>query len=60
MDALLPSLYFGMPIVASRGRFSADGAYDLIERHRVTNAFLFPTALKMMMKADPSRSPGAR
>ena len=53
MDALLPSLYFGMPIVASRGRFSADGAYDLIERHRVTNAFLFPTALKVMMKADP-------
>jgi acetyl-CoA synthetase len=53
MDALLPSLYFGMPIVASRGRFSAHGAYDLVEKHGVTNAFLFPTALKMMMKAEP-------
>ncbi|HVL57624.1 MAG TPA: AMP-binding protein [Burkholderiaceae bacterium] len=53
MDALLPSLYFGMPIVAWRGRFSADKAYELLERHRVTNAFLFPTALKMMMKALP-------
>jgi acetyl-CoA synthetase len=53
MDALLPTLYFGLPIVAQRGRFSAESAYTLIERHGVTNAFLFPTALKMMMKADP-------
>ncbi len=53
MDALLPTLYFGKPIVASRARFSADGAFTLMEKHRVTNSFLFPTALKMMMKAVP-------
>ncbi len=53
MDALLPTLYFGRPIVASRARFSAEGAFRLMERHRVTNSFLFPTALKMMMKAVP-------
>ncbi len=53
MDALLPSLYFGKSIVAYRGRFSAERAYDLLARHRVTNSFLFPTALKMMMRADP-------
>ncbi|MGD9943142.1 MAG: acyl-CoA synthetase [Burkholderiaceae bacterium] len=53
MDALLPTLYFGRPIVAHEGRFAADQAFDLIERHSVTNAFLFPTALKMMMKAEP-------
>ncbi|UCE30337.1 MAG: AMP-binding protein, partial [Burkholderiales bacterium] len=59
MDALLPSLYFGMPIVAYRGRFSAETAFELIARHRVTNAFLFPTALKMMMKASgAARPPG--
>ncbi|HMN64091.1 MAG TPA: AMP-binding protein [Burkholderiaceae bacterium] len=53
MDALLPTLYFGYPIVAQRGRFSPERAFDLLERHRVTNTFLFPTALKMMMKHAP-------
>ena len=53
MDALLPSLYFGRPIVAQRGRFSPEGAFELLERHGVTNTFLFPTALKMMMKHAP-------
>lgn len=53
MDALLPVLYFGQPIVGYRGRFSADVAFRLLERHGVTNTFLFPTALKMMMKACP-------
>jgi acetyl-CoA synthetase len=54
MDALLPTLYFGQTIIASRARFSAEHAFKLMERHQVTNTFLFPTALKMMMKAVPS------
>jgi acetyl-CoA synthetase len=54
MDALLPALYFGKPIVGYRGRFSAETAFHLLEKYRVTNTFLFPTALKMMMKAYPS------
>ncbi len=54
MDALLPSLYFGMPIVGYRGRFSAETAFRLMEKYGVTNTFLFPTALKMMMKAVPA------
>lgn len=53
MDALLPSLYFATPIVACRARFSADLAFQLLERHAVTHTFLFPTALKTMMKAHP-------
>ena len=53
MDALLPSLYFGRPIVAWAGRFSADLAFGLMQQHRVTHTFLFPTALKAMMKAYP-------
>ncbi|KPF69027.1 AMP-binding protein [beta proteobacterium AAP99] len=53
MDALLPALYFGAPIVGYRGRFSAQVALELMQRHGVTNTFLFPTALKMMMKAYP-------
>jgi acetyl-CoA synthetase len=55
MDALLPTMYFGFPIVGTRGRFSPERAFELMQRYRVTSAFLFPTALKMMMKsvADP-------
>ncbi len=53
MDALLPSLYFGRPIVAWNGRFAPDVAFELLQRHRVTHTFLFPTALKAMMKACP-------
>jgi acetyl-CoA synthetase len=53
MDALLPSLFFGRPIVACSARFSPDLALDLLQRHRITHTFLFPTALKAMMKAHP-------
>ncbi|HEX6703402.1 MAG TPA: AMP-binding protein [Albitalea sp.] len=54
MDALLPTLYFGRPVVAYHGRFSPEKAFELMQRHRVTHTFLFPTALKAMMKAVPS------
>ena len=53
MDALLPALYFGQPIVGYRGRFDAERAFRLIERYQIRNTFLFPTALKLMMKAFP-------
>jgi acetyl-CoA synthetase len=53
MDALLPALYFGQPIVGYRGRFDAERAFRLIERYQIRNTFLFPTALKLMMKAYP-------
>jgi acetyl-CoA synthetase len=53
MDALLPTLYFGREIVAWRGRFSPESTFELLQRCRVTHTFLFPTALKAMMKAVP-------
>ena len=53
MDALLPSLYFGRPIVACNARFSPELAFTLMQEHGVTHTFLFPTALKAMMKAFP-------
>ena len=58
MDALLPTLYFGRTIVAYQGRFTPERAFDLMQRHGVTHTFLFPTALKAMMKAVPE--PAAR
>jgi acetyl-CoA synthetase len=53
MDALLPTLYFGRNIVAYKGRFTPQVAFELMQRCRVTHSFLFPTALKAMMKAYP-------
>ncbi|MEY4756361.1 MAG: Acetyl-coenzyme synthetase [Pseudomonadota bacterium] len=53
MDALLPTLFFGRPIVAYGGRFSPELAFGLMQTHGVTHTFLFPTALKAMMKAYP-------
>jgi acetyl-CoA synthetase len=53
MDALLPTFYFGQPIVGYRGRFDPESALRLMEKYRVRNTFLFPTALKLMMKAFP-------
>ena len=60
MDALLPSLYFGRPIVAFNGRFSPKLAFSLMQEHGVTHSFLFPTALKAMMKAYPHPRPQFR
>lgn len=56
MDALLPALYFGRPIVAYNGRFSPEQALTLMRQHGVTHTFLFPTALKAMMKAFPGEA----
>ena len=53
MDALLPTLYFGRRIVAYEGRFAPERAFGLMQRHAVTHTFLFPTALKAMMKTMP-------
>jgi acetyl-CoA synthetase len=53
MDVLLPSFYFGQPLVGYRGRFDPERAFRLLEKYQIRNAFLFPTALKLMMKAYP-------
>ena len=60
MDALLPTLYFGRPIVGHNGRFSPELAFELMQQHGVTHSFLFPTALKAMMKAVPVVRPRYR
>ena len=53
MDALLPTWLYGIPILGFRGRFDAERAYYLLDKYKVRNSFLFPTALKLMMKAVP-------
>lgn len=49
LDVLLPALHHGVPVVAKRfDKFTADAAYELLSKCDVTNAFLPPTALKLM------------
>ncbi len=55
-DALMPTLFHGQAILGYRGRFEPERAYHLLEKYSVRNAFLFPTALKMMMRACPRPS----
>jgi acetyl-CoA synthetase len=57
MDALLPTLFYGRPVVAFSGRFSPQLALELMRDCAITHSFLFPTALKAMMKANPG-APG--
>ncbi|MGI9132956.1 MAG: AMP-binding protein [Rhodoferax sp.] len=59
MDALLPKLYYGASIVAYHGRFAPQTALELMGQCAVSHTFLFPTALKAMMKAYPG-APGHR
>lgn len=54
MDALMPALNHGVPVVAHRmPKFDADGAYALMVEHGVRNAFLPPTALKFLRQVTP-------
>ncbi|WP_246682724.1 AMP-binding protein [Methylobacterium sp. WL9] len=49
LNVLMPSLRRGMPVVARPlGRFEPEAAFRLIADLRVTNAFLPPTALRML------------
>lgn len=49
LDVLMPALHHGIAVVACRFRkFTAEAAFDLIAREKIRNAFLPPTALKMM------------
>jgi acetyl-CoA synthetase len=59
MDALLPTLYLGRPIVAGpRLRFDPELAVRLIVETGVRNAFIPPTALRLMKAAGASLPPG--
>lgn len=49
LDGLMPTWVYGKPIVAYEGgRFDPEKACQLLGKYRVTNAFVPPTALKMI------------
>ena len=57
LDVLLPSLFHGVPVLAHRmAKFDPEHAFRIMAEHEVRNAFLPPTALRMMRQVpDPSR-----
>jgi acetyl-CoA synthetase len=53
LNALLPALMFGVPVVAHRApRFEAEQAFALMERMQIRNAFIPPTALRMLRAVE--------
>ncbi|MDB5372617.1 MAG: AMP-dependent synthetase, partial [Belnapia sp.] len=60
-DVLLPSLFHGVPVLAHRmTKFDPEYALRLMATHGVRNAFLPPTALKMLRAVPDATGFGAR
>ena len=58
LDVLLPALHHGVPVLACRlPKFDAGIAFDLLAQHGIRNAFMPPTALKIMRQQAAPRSP---
>jgi acetyl-CoA synthetase len=56
IDVLFPSLHHGIPVVAFRARkFDPEEAFHLIAKHKIRNAFMPPTALKLMRQVSNPR-----
>jgi acetyl-CoA synthetase len=52
LNVLLPGLHYGVPVVAARfERFDPEAAFALMARLEVRNAFIPPTALRMLRSA---------
>ena len=52
LDALLPVLHYGVPVVAQKfEKFDPEGAFALMAKMRVRNAFIPPTALRILRSA---------
>jgi acetyl-CoA synthetase len=56
LDCLLPSLYCGVPVVARRfDKFDPEEAFAVMARYGVRNAFIPPTALRMLRSVPNPR-----
>lgn len=58
LDVLLPSWHYGTPVLAHRARkFDPEEAFHLLAKYGIRNAFMPPTALKMLRQV---KDPGSR
>ena len=62
LDALLPALHYGVPVLGHvGGRFDPEHACRLMGKYGVRNAFIPPTAMKMLMQVEsPKQKHGLR
>ncbi len=57
IDVLFPSWHHGIPVLAHRARkFDPEEAFHLIARYGIRNAFMPPTALKLMRQVKDPKS----
>src|SRR5262249_21815799 len=60
LNVLLPGLHYGVPVVAQRvEKFDPEGAFALMVKMGVRNAFIPPTALRML-RSVPAPKAGIR
>ncbi|MDX0803048.1 AMP-binding protein [Sinorhizobium medicae] len=56
LNALLPSLFFGVPVVSSPAqKFDAHKAFRIMEEMDIRNAFIPPTALRLLKSVERPR-----
>jgi acetyl-CoA synthetase len=56
-DLLFPAFHYGRPVVRyPMGKFDADTSLEILEEFSVTDSFLPPTALRMMMEVEAPTS----
>jgi acetyl-CoA synthetase len=57
IDVLFPSWHHGIPVLAHRAKkFDPEEAFHLIAKYNIRNAFMPPTALKLMRQVDDPSS----
>jgi acetyl-CoA synthetase len=57
IDVLFPSWHHGIPVLAHRAKkFDPEEAFHLIAKHKIRNAFMPPTALKLMRQVQNPKS----
>jgi acetyl-CoA synthetase len=57
IDVLFPSWHHGIPVLAHRAKkFDPERAFHLIARYGIRNAFMPPTALKLMRQVEDPQS----
>ncbi|MGE3626674.1 MAG: AMP-binding protein, partial [Hyphomicrobiales bacterium] len=55
-NSMYPALYYGVPLVAyAFGKFDAETAFGLMEEFGIRNAFIPPTALRLLRSVEAPR-----
>jgi acetyl-CoA synthetase len=49
---VLPAMFFGRPAVGLNEQFDPEDVFELVETYEITNYWIPPTALRMMMQED--------